>query len=82
MPSFAVRCKGVLFKTHLERLRNAGIELKASTPALQAGMIKFGQPINTLLVEAGSEEAAVAKTMEALAPDDVNFSGWEAGREG
>ena len=70
MQTFAVRFKGLLFKLHLDRLDKAGIELHSSKPGLR---------INTVIVEADSEEAAVAKVMEKLAPDDVNFTQWESG---
>lgn len=79
MQTFAVRFKGLLFKLHLDRLDKAGIELHSSKPGLRIGSIETGEPINTVIVEADSEEAAVAKVMEKLAPDDVNFTQWESG---
>lgn len=79
MTSFSVRFKGMLWKTHCDRLDAAGIELQSSEPALQIGSIKTGEPINTVIVEAASEEEATAKVMETLAPDDVNFTQWETG---
>jgi ATP phosphoribosyltransferase len=78
MASFAVRFKGVLFKLHLERLEDAGITLESSEPAMQIGPIKTGEPINTVLVDADSEEQAIATVKAKLTPDDVNFSSWEA----
>jgi hypothetical protein len=79
MPLFSVRFKGMLAGTHRTRLTAAGVELQSSKPALQIGPIRTGQPIHTALVEADSVEEAVAKVMETLTPDDVNFSGWEGG---
>lgn len=38
----------------------------------------MGEPINTALVEANSEEQAVLAVKAALVPDDINFSDWEA----
>jgi len=78
MPSFAVRFKGMLFKNQRARLSAAGIELVSSEPAMQIGSIKTGEPINTVTLEADSEEQAIATVKQKLSPDDVNFSGWEA----
>jgi len=78
MASFAVCFKGVLFKLHLERLADAGIALQSSEPAMQIGMIKTGEPINTVTLEADSEEQAIATVKQKLSPDDVNFSNWDA----
>jgi hypothetical protein len=78
MASFAVRFKGVLFKLHLKRLERAGIELVSSEPSMQIGPIKTGEPVNTVLVDAASEEEAIATVRQKLTPDDVNFSGWDA----
>ncbi|HET7509445.1 MAG TPA: hypothetical protein VFJ65_04270 [Solirubrobacterales bacterium] len=78
MASYAVRFKGVLFKLHLERLEAAGIPLESSEPAMQIGPIKTGEPINTVLVEAESDEQAIATVKAKLTPDDVNFSDWDA----
>lgn len=78
MTSFAVCFKGVLFKLHLERLEDAGIAFESSEPAMQIGSIKTGEPTNTVLVDADSEEQAIATVKAKLTPDDVNFSNWEA----
>ncbi len=79
MPVCSVRFKGLLFQIHRARLREAGIAIESSKPAMQIGLIMTGQSIHTALVEADSIEGALAMTMEALAPDDVNFTEWEAG---
>lgn len=78
MPTYSVRFKGLLFKTHYERLAEAGVELQASEPSMQIGGIKTGEPINTALVEASSEEQATLVIKAVLVPDDINFSDWEA----
>jgi hypothetical protein len=78
MPTYSVRFKGLLFKTHYERLAKAGIELQSSEPSMQIGEVETGEPINTALVEASSEERAVLAIKAALVPDDINFSAWEA----
>jgi hypothetical protein len=78
MPSFAVRFKGLLFKSHCARLSAAGIELVSSEPSMQIGPIKTGEPVNTVLVEADSEQQAIATVKAKLTPDDVNFTEWEA----
>jgi ATP phosphoribosyltransferase len=78
MPSFAVRFKGLLFKSHLALLGQAGIELESSEPGMRIGPIQTGEPINTVIVEADSEDEALAKVKERLVPDDVNFSSWES----
>jgi hypothetical protein len=78
MPSFAVRFKGLLFKSHRARLGAAGIELVSSEPGMEIGGIKTGEPVNTVLVAAASEEQAIASVRQKLTPDDVNFSNWEA----
>jgi hypothetical protein len=69
----------MLFKAHYERLPKAGVEIQASEPSMEIGGIKTGEPINTVVVEAASEEAAVQAVKRALVPDDVNFTAWEAG---
>lgn len=79
MPVFVVRFKGLLSGRHRARLREAGIVIESSRPALKIGIIRTGQSIHTARVEADSIEDALAMAMEALAPDDVNFTGWEAG---
>ena len=79
MPIFSVRFKGLLWKTHCDRMEKAGIVLQSSEPALQIGSVKTGEPVNTVIVEADSEEEATARVMETLAPDDVNFTQWEGG---
>lgn len=79
MATFSVRFKGLLFKSHLERLRDAGIPLKSSERSMQVGIIETGEPINTVSVEAGSEQEALEAVETALGVDAVNFSGWEAG---
>lgn len=79
MSSFYVRFKGLLFKTHYERMSKAGIVFESSKPGMQIGPITTGQPINTVVVEASSEQAAVRAVRRALVPDDVNFTAWEAG---
>lgn len=78
MPSFAVRFKGLLFKNQRARLSAAGIDLVSSEPAMQIGPIQTGEPINTVTLEADSEENAIATVKGKLTPDDVNFSAWEA----
>jgi hypothetical protein len=78
MPTYSVRFKGLLFKAHYERLPKAGVELQSSEPSMQIGGIKTGEPINTALVEASSEEQAMLAIKAALVPDDINFSDWEA----
>jgi hypothetical protein len=79
MSSFYVRFKGMLFKAHYERLPKAGVEVQSSEPSMEIGGIKTGEPINTVIVEAASEAAAVQAVKRALVPDDVNFTAWEAG---
>jgi hypothetical protein len=78
MPSYSVRFKGLLFKTHYERMGRAGIVFESSEPGMQIGGIKTGEPINTVVVEAASEDAALQAVRQALVPDDVNFTAWEA----
>jgi hypothetical protein len=78
MPSYAVRFKGMLLGTHRERLEEAGIVLESREPGMKFGPIKTGVPINTVRLEADSAEQALARLKELLAPDDVNFSNWEA----
>lgn len=78
MLSFYVHFKGMLFKAHFERMSTAGIDFKSSEPGMQIGGIKTGEPINTVVVEAASKEAAVQAVKRALVPDDVNFTAWEA----
>jgi hypothetical protein len=78
MPRFAVRFKGLLFKDHCARLSRAGIDLVSSEPAMQIGSITTGEPVNTVLVDAGLEDQAIAAVKAKLTPDDVNFSDWEA----
>lgn len=78
MPSYAVRFKGLLFKAHHERFDRAGIVHESSEPGMQIGEIKTGEPINTVRVEADSEQEAMTAVREVLVPDDVNFSNWEA----
>lgn len=79
MSSFYVHFKGMLFKAHFERLSKAGVDYQSSKPGMQIGTITTGQPINTVVVEAASEDAAVQAVRRALVPDDVNFTAWEAG---
>jgi hypothetical protein len=74
-----VRFKGVLFKAHRERLGAAGIDLKSSEPSMQVGVIKIGETIHTVAVEAASEQEALEAVEAALGSDSVNFSAWEAG---
>jgi len=78
MASYSVRFKGLLFKAHYERFDQVGIDFKSSEPSMQIGPIKTGEPINTALVEAGSEEQAMLTVKAAPVPDDINFSDWEA----
>ena len=78
MPSYTVRFKVLLFKAHRERLDRARIVLESSKPGMQIGAIKTGEPINTVRVEAGSEQEAVTAVQKVLVPDDVNFANWEA----
>ena len=79
MPTFSVRFKGLLFKAHRERLQSASIVLKSSERSMQVGMIKTGQPIHTVSVEAASEQEALEAVEAALGVDSVTFSGWESG---
>jgi hypothetical protein len=79
MPSFAVRFKGLLFQHQRARLSKAGIDLVAKEPGMQIDEVKTGRPIHTVLVEADTEEQAMATVKAKLTPDDVNFSNWEAG---
>jgi hypothetical protein len=79
MSSYSVRFKGLLFKTHYERMSRFGIVFESSEPGMQIGPITTGQPINTVVVEAASEDAALQAVRRALVPDDVNFTAWEAG---
>jgi hypothetical protein len=60
-------------------LREAGITIESSKPTMKIGMIMTGQSLHTGLLEADSIEDALAIAMEALAPDDVNFTEWEVG---
>lgn len=78
MSSYSVRFKGMLFKTHYERMSRSGIVFESSEPGMQIGGIPTGQPINTVVVEAASPEAAVQAVRRTLVPDDVNFTAWEA----
>jgi len=78
MPRFHVRFKGMLFKAHFKRMSTVGIDFKSSEPGMQIGPIKTGEPINTVVVAAASEEVAVQAVKRALVPDDVNFTAWEA----
>lgn len=79
MPVFSVRFKGPLSRSHRARLREAGIAIESSKPTMKVGMVMTGQSLHTALVEAASIDDALAMAMEALAPDDVNFTEWEAG---
>jgi hypothetical protein len=79
MPVFAVRFKGPLSGSHRAQLLEAGVVLDSSEPAMKVGLVRVGQSIHTAHVEASSIEDALAVVMEALAPEDVNFTGWEAG---
>ena len=79
MPTFTVRFKGMLFGTHLEQLRNAGVDLKSSEPSMELGGVKFGEPLHTATIEAASEQEALEAVEAALGIDSVNFSDWEAG---
>jgi hypothetical protein len=78
MATYSVRFKGLLFKAHYERLPRADIEIQASEPSMEIGGIKTGEPINTAMVDADSEEQAMLLVKAALVPDDINFSDWEA----
>ncbi|HEV2789702.1 MAG TPA: hypothetical protein VGV69_00200 [Solirubrobacterales bacterium] len=79
MATFSVRFKGMLFGTHLEQLGKAGIEVKSSEPSMELGGIKMGEPIHTVVVEAGSEQEALETVEATLGNDSVNFSDWESG---
>jgi hypothetical protein len=79
MPAYSVRFKGPISGTHRARLREAGVVIESSEPGMRVGTIKIGQSIHTVRVEAGSIEDALATAMEAIAPDDVNFTEWQAG---
>ncbi|MGN6664964.1 MAG: hypothetical protein ACTHK6_12290 [Solirubrobacterales bacterium] len=79
MPTFSVRFKGLLSGTDRAHLEEAGIVIESSKPSMRVGLIRTGRSIHTAQVEADSAEDALAMAMEALAPDDVNFTEWEAG---
>lgn len=79
MPVYSVRFKGPLSRSHRARLREAGVVIESSEPSMKVGLIKVGQSIHTARTEADSIENALATAMEALAPEDVNFTEWEAG---
>lgn len=79
MPVYSVRFKGLISGSHRARLHEAGVVIESSEPAMKIGIVKLGQSIHTARVEAGSIEDALATAMEAIAPDDVNFTEWEAG---
>jgi hypothetical protein len=80
MATFSVRFKGLLFKKHYEQLHDAGIVYLTNEPSVQIGMIKTGEPINTVSVEADSEQEALEAVEAALGVDATVFSGWECGR--
>ncbi|MGN6254529.1 MAG: hypothetical protein ACTHO8_06060 [Solirubrobacterales bacterium] len=82
MPTYSVRFKGLLSQAHRARLEEDGIVIDSSRPSMQVGLVKTGRSIHTAAVEADSAEDALAMAMEALAPDDVNFTEWEAGPTG
>jgi hypothetical protein len=77
MPAFFVRFKGMLARQERRRLENAGITIERKEKSMQIGIVKTGQPIFTVRVEAASEDEALAKVREALDPDTANFSNWE-----
>ncbi len=79
MPVYSVRFKGPISGSNRERLREAGVVIESSEPTMRIGTVKIGQSIHTARAEADSIEDALATAMEALAPDDVNFTEWEAG---
>jgi len=79
MPAYSVRFKGPISGSHRARLHEAGVVIESSEPAMRIGTVKIGQSIHTARTEADSVEDALATAMEALAPDDVNFTEWEAG---
>jgi hypothetical protein len=78
MPVFFVRFKGMLTTQERRRLDTAGITIEGKEGSLRIGIIKTGQPIFTVRVEAASEDEALAKVREALMPDTANFSNWES----
>jgi hypothetical protein len=78
MPTYAVRFKGMLLRTHPEQLRHRGITHRSKEPSMRIGVIKTGRPIHTVVLEADSEEAARAAVKDALEPDSSSFSDWEA----
>jgi hypothetical protein len=79
MPTFAVRFKGMLNKSELERLDRRKITIEAEEPSLRIGTIMTGVPIYTVHVEADSEEEALRLVRATLEPDTGNFSEWETG---
>ena len=79
MATFSVRFKGLLFKKHYEQLREAGVVYHGGEPSVLVGMIKTGEPINTVSVEAASEQEALEAVEGALGVDAVTFSAWESG---
>jgi hypothetical protein len=77
MPAYAVRFKGMLNQAERERLEQAGLAVGNQERARRIGVIKTGQPIYTVEVEAASEEEALQAVRAALDPDTGNFSNWE-----
>ena len=78
MPTFAVRFKGMLNKSELERLDRRQITIAAEEPSLRIGAIMTGVPIYTVHVEADSEDEALRLVRATLEPDTGNFSNWES----
>lgn len=78
MPVHAVRFKGILHKTHFERLKKGGVEIQSKEPSMQIGSIKTGRLIYTVTLEADSPQAALARVRELLVPDTSTFVNWEA----
>jgi hypothetical protein len=77
MPAYEVRFKGMLNQDERQRLAQAGVAIRRQERSQRFGLVKTGQPIFTVEVEADSEEEALQAVRAALDPDTGNFSGWE-----
>jgi hypothetical protein len=77
MPAYSVRFKGMLNRDERERLEQAGIAIKRQERSRRVGLVRTGQPVYTVEVEANSEDEALQAVRAALDPDTGNFSGWE-----
>jgi hypothetical protein len=78
MPTFAVRFKGMLTKSELERLDRRNITIEGQEHSLQIGTIQTGVPIYTVHVESDSEDDALRRVRATLEPDTGNFSEWDS----